>query len=154
MFCKFQPHPETLGRFVCSRCKTPSSRNITYGPDGPPPRHCPKPVDIAPLITRLAQETGREDILLNDPTPYVRDLLAWQAGIPADPEGRNEPAEPFAIRPRDDYEFIVHTLCPECPAKQRYQPETGRCGPHGPVIAVLAHMETAGCRLRKCEVRW
>ena len=43
MFCKFTPHPKTSGRFLCERCKIPSSRNKTYGPKGPPSRHCSTP---------------------------------------------------------------------------------------------------------------
>lgn len=39
MHCQFIPH-STPGRFLCTACKIPSSRNKIYGTDGPPPRHC------------------------------------------------------------------------------------------------------------------
>ena len=59
MYCEFAAHPDTPGRFICKRCKIPSSRNKSYGPEGPPPRHCPTlpeprdPEDVAYILGTL-----------------------------------------------------------------------------------------------------
>ncbi len=89
MFCEFKPHPDTPGRFLCGVCNIPSSRNKTYGPEGPPPRHCPLP-----------------------PEP----------------------------RPAKDIDYILETLCPECPTKH-YHAETKTCRcqcVHGTPIEFMA----------------
>lgn len=41
MFCHFMPFAGKPGRFICERCKTTTAWNKQYGPEGPPPRHCP-----------------------------------------------------------------------------------------------------------------
>jgi hypothetical protein len=43
MFCDFHPLPDKPGRFLCPRCKIPSSRHHRFDSKGPPPRHCPEP---------------------------------------------------------------------------------------------------------------
>lgn len=39
-FCKFHQIVNEPGRFLCSECKIPSSRNKFYDSEGPPQRYC------------------------------------------------------------------------------------------------------------------
>ncbi len=130
-FCKFKPHPDTPGRFVCGVCNIPSSRNKTYGPEGPPPRHCPNPPDVTPFIARLADETNHPEIV-DDSGPYHQAVQQWAA-------------EGFPVRDEDDCKYIVDVLCPECRHYHKPTCTCGTCGGKGQLVAIKAWMETDTC---------
>ncbi len=71
MFCEFKPHSDTPGRFLCGVCNIPSSRNKIYGPEGPPPRHCPEPrsaAEVREILDVLCPGCPTEDYHAEDKT--------------------------------------------------------------------------------------
>ena len=74
MYCHFISIANQSGRFRCERCGIPSSRNKTYGPEGPPLRHCltlPEPrsaQEVREIIDVLCPYCPSEDYHAADKT--------------------------------------------------------------------------------------
>ena len=110
MYCQFQPYPKTPGRFLCKRCNIPSSRNKTYGPEGPPPRHCP----ILPEPRTDNVEFILKKDIISKSKRYLHERDIWQkAGKP--------------VRSDEEIFRIFTEVCSKCEHFNKKSEKLGSC---------------------------
>lgn len=146
MNCNPQP-TDTPGIFRCPECGKQNPRPIKKpflarcGVLGPPR----KPVDLAPLLARLADATAHPEIV-DQPNIYGRAVQIWAAGVviygPSGAEACR--IEPFEIRDNDEVREIENVCRKNVCKKHQDGVCRPSCGP-GMIVAVMARMASQGC---------